>query len=101
MRCVDDEHVGPLGQSLKHLLRVRRFQIERNPTLVSIRQLKGVSLFRMRLRRDLLSDSPHLSLRRLDFDDIGAEIGQDGCSGRPCNEARQVYDLQSGKNIAF
>src|ERR1700720_2610913 len=55
----------------------------------------------MRLGRDLLPDSPQLSLRRLNFDDVGAEVGQDGCSTRPGNEARQIHDLQSGKYVAF
>src|SRR5580700_11828823 len=55
----------------------------------------------MRLGRDLIPLSPKLSLRRLDFDNIRAKIGQDGCSTRPGNEARQIHDLQSGKYVAF
>src|ERR1700693_494427 len=51
----------------------------------------------MRLGRDLLPYSPQLSLRRLNFDDVGAEIGQDSCSARASNEAGQIHNLQPRK----
>src|SRR5882724_7007009 len=95
MRCVNDEHVGPLGQPLENLLRARSFQIEGNATLVSIRQLEGIRLFRMRLGRDLLPLSPQLSLRRLDLDDFRAEVGQDCRSAGAGNETCEVHDFQS------
>ena len=45
-------------EPLENLLRARSFQIEGNATLVSIRQLEGIRLFRMGLGRDFMPGSP-------------------------------------------
>src|ERR1700684_3850950 len=99
MRCVDDEYVGPLDQALENLLRARRFEIERNATLVSIRQLEGIRLVRIRLGRNLLPLSPHLSLRRLDLDDLRAEVGENRRRAGARDEAGQANHFQTKKDV--
>jgi hypothetical protein len=42
---------------------------------------------------------PEIAGRRLHLDDVGAEIGQDYGSAGTGDEAREVNDLQSGKDI--
>src|SRR5207244_11065823 len=76
MRRVDDEHVRPLGQALDNFCRVRRFEINRYPTLVSIVQMPYVGILGLRLRRNLVPDPPQFAFRWLDFDYVGTEVGQ-------------------------
>src|SRR5207245_2626461 len=79
---VDDEHVRPLGQALDNFCRVRRFEINRYPTLVAIVQMPHVGILGLWLGRNLVPDSPQFALGRFDFDYIGTEFGQnDGLSG--------------------
>ena len=99
MRRVDNEHVGPLNQSLQHLLGARRFQIERHAALIAIGQVPGISVAGLRLRRDLVPYSPQVAIRRLHFDDVGAEVGQDHGGTGTGDETGQVYDFQSGEYI--
>src|SRR5262245_1459661 len=51
------------------------------------------------LRRDLVAESPRVSIRRLDFDDVGTEVGQDHGGAGSRNVGREVHDLESGKNV--
>src|SRR5881227_1548401 len=82
MRRVDDEHVRPLGQALDNFCRVRRFEINRYPTLVAIVQMPHIGILGLWLGRNLVPDSPQFALGRFDFDYIGTEVGQnDGRSG--------------------
>src|SRR5438128_6307866 len=74
---VDDEHVRPLGQALDNFCRVRRFEINRYPTLVAIVQMPHVGILGLRLRRNLVPDPPQFAFRWLDFDHVSAEVGQD------------------------
>src|SRR6266704_1586502 len=55
---VDDEHVRPLGQALDNFCRVRRFEINRYPTLVAIVQVPHVGILGLWLGRNLVPDSP-------------------------------------------
>src|SRR6476646_8761498 len=75
MRRVDDEHVRPLGQALDNFCRVRRFEINRYPTLVAIVQVPHVGILGLRLRRNLVSDPPQFALGRFDLDHVGTEVG--------------------------
>ena len=84
-----------LTSSLEDLLRARRFQIERDAALVAVGQVPRIGILRLRLRRDLVPMSPGVAGRRLDLDDVGAEVGQDHGGARTRDEARQVHDLQS------
>ena len=77
MRRVDDQHVGPFDQPLENLLGARRFQIERHAALVAIGQVPGIGVFRLRLRRDLVTMSPEVAVGRLNLDDVSAKVGQD------------------------
>jgi hypothetical protein len=43
----------------------------------------------------------NLAMRCLDLDDVGAIVGQDHGSAGACNEARQVHNLQSRKDIVI
>ena len=95
MRRVDDEHVGPFHQPLENLLSARRFQIERDAALVAVGQVKGIGILRLRLRGDLVADSPHVAAGRFDFDHLGAKVGQDHRGAGPGDEARKVHDFQS------
>src|SRR5437588_11180538 len=79
---VDDEHVRPLGQALDNFCRVRRFEINRYPTLVAIVQMPHIGILGLWLGRNLVPDSPQFALGRCDFDYIGTDVGQnEGRSG--------------------
>src|SRR6266850_2121618 len=99
MRRVNDEHVRPLDQSLENFPCFRRFKIEREATFVAVSQLERISHVRIRLRRDLLPYSPHLAFGRLHFDYVSAEIRQDDGGARTRDEAGEVNNLQSRKNV--
>ncbi len=77
MGRVDDEHVGPFDELLKNLLGARGFQVERQAPLVAVVQVPLIGILRLRLRRDLVRNSPELAGRRLHFDDLRSKIGQD------------------------
>src|SRR5438132_12581113 len=40
----------------------------------------------LRLRRYLIPNPPHVAIRRLHFDDVGAKVGQDHCGARASYE---------------
>ena len=90
MWSVDDEHVSPLDQLLENFPCFRRFKVECEAALVAVSQLKGIRLFRIWLRRDLLPYSPQLALGRLHLDHVSAEIRQDDGGARASDEARKV-----------
>src|SRR5205807_49642 len=96
---VDDEHVRPLGQALDNFCRVRRFEINRYPTLVAIVQVPHVGILGLWLRRNLVPDPPQLTLGRFDFDHVSAEIGQNDGRSWTSDEARKIDNLQSGENV--
>ena len=50
-----------LTKPLENLLGARGFQIERDAALVAVGQVEGIGLFRLRLRRDLVPDPPHVA----------------------------------------
>src|SRR6516164_1824861 len=96
---IDEEYVGPLDQLLDDLLRAGRLQVERDAALVAVGEMPLIGFICRRLRRDLVRMSPGVAARRFHFDDVGAEIRQDdGCAGRR-DEAREVHDLEFGKNV--
>ncbi len=99
VRGVDDEHVGPFDELLENLLGAGGFQIERDAALVAIGQVPGIGIIRLRLRRNLVPYPPEVAGRRLDFDDVGAEVGQDDSGAWTRDEAREVHDLQAGEDI--
>src|SRR5260370_25365884 len=82
MWSVDDEHVSPLDQLLENFPSFRLFKVECEAALVAVSQLKGIRLFRIWLRRDLLPYSPQLPLPRLHLDHVSAEIRQDDGGAR-------------------
>src|SRR6202035_457296 len=99
MRGVDDEHVGPFDELLENLLGAGGFQIERDAALVAVGQVPGIRILRLRLRRNLVPYPPGVTGRRLDFDDVGAEVGQDDSGAWARDETREVHDLQPGEDI--
>src|SRR3954451_7831663 len=54
---------------------------------------------RLRLRRNLVSDSPQFTLGRFDLDYVGTEVGQDHRRSGTSDEARKIDNLQSGENV--
>jgi hypothetical protein len=54
-----------------------------------------IGIFGVRLDRGLVTVPPHIALRRLDLDDIGAEVGEDHGRTWRRDEARQIDDLQA------
>src|SRR5207253_10861248 len=76
MRSVNDEYVRPLGQALDNFCRVRRFEINRYPALVAIVQVPHVGILGLRLRRNLVPDSPQFALGWFDLDYVGTVVGQ-------------------------
>ena len=99
MRGVDDEHVRPFDELLENLPGARVFQVERNAALVAVGEVPRIGILRLRLRRDLMPNSPHVAGRRLDLNDVGTEVGQDHGGAGTRDEAREVHHLQSGENI--
>src|ERR1700751_3581109 len=99
--CVDNEHVGPFDQLLKHLMGTRGFQIKRHTPLVAIGKMPGVGILRYRLRGQVVRVPPQLAVRRLHLDDVGAEVRQNHRGARACDEAGQIYHLQSRENIVI
>src|SRR5580704_6231075 len=99
MRGVDDEHIGPFDELLENLLGAGGFQIERDAALVAIGQVPGIGILRRRLRRNLVPYPPEVAGRRLDFDDVSAEVGQDHSGAWASDETREVHDLQAGEDI--
>src|SRR5271155_3246949 len=99
MRRVDDEHVGPFDELLENLLSTRGFQIERDAALVAVGQVPGIRILRLRLRWNLVSYPPEVAGRGLDFDDVGAEVGQDHRSAWARDETREIHHFQSGENV--
>ena len=81
------------------LLSARRFQIERDAALVAVVQVTGIGILGLRLRRDLVPDSPHIAGGRFDFDHVRAKVGQDHRGAGTGDEARKVHDFQSRKDI--
>src|SRR5262245_4447014 len=96
---IDDEYVGPRDKFLQNLLRAGRLQVERDAALVAVGKMPLIGVICRRLRRDLVPISPGVAARRLDLDDVGAEVGQDHRGAGRRNEAREVNYLQSGKNV--
>src|SRR5262252_221427 len=99
VRRVDHEHVRPLAEFLKNLLSARRLQVEHDPALVAVREMKGVSVFRRRLRGKLMRVSPQVTGRWFDFDHVGAEVRENYGGAGARNEGREVYDFESGKDV--
>src|SRR5215471_5032976 len=87
-----------LTRLLDDLLSAGRFQIERDAALVAVGEMPLVSVICQRLRWDLVRKSPGVAVRRLHFDDVSAEIGQDHGGAGSCNEACEVHDFESEKN---
>ena len=58
-----------------------------------------IGILRLRLRGNLVPVPPVIAARRLDLDDLGAEVGQDHRGARGGNEARQIHDFQARKDV--
>ena len=95
VRRIDDEHVGPVDELEQDLLCAGRLEIERNAALVAVGEVPLIGILRLRLDRRLMPVSPRIAVRRLDLDDVGAEVGQDHGGAWSRDEARQIHDLQS------
>src|SRR6266704_2588844 len=99
MRCVDYEHVGASNQRLQNLLRARRLRIERDAALVAVGEVRGVGVFCLRLRRNLVPDSPQITRRRLNLNHLSAKVGQDHRGAWTRDETREVHDFQARKYV--
>src|SRR5215510_16340858 len=99
MRRVDDEYVGPFGESLHDLLSARGFQIERHAALVPVGQVPLIGVLRLRVRRRVIPMSPEIARRGFNLDHVGAKVAQDYASAWTRDEAREVHDFQSRKYI--
>ena len=87
-----DQYVRLLDQALEGGEPLRRFQIERHTALVAMQVLKIRSL----------AWSAHRLIgigRRLDFDDVGAPIGELARAGRPGPHPRQVEHGEARKRF--
>src|SRR5271155_2597708 len=77
MRRVNDEDIRPFNELLQHLSGVWRFQVQRDSALVAVGEVPWIGIFGDRLWRQLVRMSPQFAARRLHFDDVGTEVGQD------------------------
>ena len=97
-REVLDEDIGLLRHRLDELYAARRFQVERHRLLVGIvdHEIVGVGA-----GLGAASENPaRLATHRvLDFDDLGAEQGQDFGAGWAGLELREVEDAYAGEAI--
>jgi hypothetical protein len=96
---IDDQYVCPFDEPLEDLGGGRRFEIEDQSALVAVVEVPRVVVVGARLRRDLVPHAPRVARRRLDFDHVRAEVAQDDRRARTGDEARQVDDLQSRKDV--
>src|SRR5207302_2938842 len=71
----------------------------RYPTLVAIVQMPHVGILGLRLRRNLVPDSPQLALGRFDLDYVGTEVGQNHRRSWTSDETGKIDNLQSGENV--
>src|SRR6185295_6907706 len=88
-------------QPLENLLSAWRCQIERDAALVAVGQGPLIGILGVRLVRELIAYSPEVAGRRLHFDDVGAEIGQDRRRAGSGDEARKVHDFQPGEDVVI
>ena len=63
MRRIDDEYVGPFDELFEDLLSAWRFQIERHAAFIAVGQVPRIGILRLRLRRDLVPNSPEVAGR--------------------------------------
>ena len=94
-RKVGDEDIGRGEEPIQHGEAVGMLQVDGQAALVAGGQLPIVV---GRLAGDRRGGPPGIAgARRLDLDDIGAEVGKDGRGGRPCDPARAIDDFQARK----
>src|SRR5258708_30306330 len=99
VRRLDDERVSPFDEFFENLLRARGFQIKSDAALVAIGEVPGVGILGDRLRRQVVRNSPQVAVRRLHFDDVGTEVGQNHSSAWARYKAREIPHLEAGETI--
>src|SRR5205807_9703577 len=99
MPRVDDEHVCPLGQALDNFCRVRRFEINRYPTLVAIVQVPHVGILGLRLRRNLVPILHYLPLGGSTLITSATESGRITAAPCPATEVAKSTTFRPGEMV--
>jgi hypothetical protein len=101
MRRVDNENVGPFDEFFENLLRARGFQIKSDAALVAIGEVPRVGILGDRLRREVVRNSPQVAVRRLNLDDVGAEIDRITAALGPAMKLARSTTFSPEKMLSF
>ena len=97
---VFDHHIGMGGEAMHQRLAFLRAEIGRDRALAAIGRVEiggGEMLVARALDEGRAPFAGVVAFRRLDLDDIGAEIGEELADPGPGKDARQFEDAQAGE----
>ena len=101
-RKIGDEDIGLGGEPMQHRLSLRLAQVERQAALVAGFQEPREIMLAVRVARQIRQVAIGIARsRRLDLDDLGAEIRQHGCGRGRRDEARAVQNLEAFEDAVF